>query len=336
MILVTGANGFIGQHLVPLLLREFPKEKIVAAVGKTKKLHEQEGLKILKKLSVKIIKIDLCQKNSLKKLPTNPKMLIHLASAVDTGESDFRANDVGTNNLLIALNKISKKNQVVYTSTAAVWSGRKIFPSLNEKVIPAPNNEYGKTKLIGEQSLIENSHKKGFGLTILRLNTVYGRDLRQDKLFGMVQKLIEKRSFITSLNWPGQFGIVHVDDVVKAIIQSLKYPAQPSQTRMYIVSTENITLPLISKYIHQALHLDYKPVNLPSWLWQGIALCRYLTSITEKILPARLYNLLWRVTLITNDVLKADGSKIKKELPRWTRRKFKDYFKEVIIHNEEK
>lgn len=330
-MVVTGANGFIGQHLIPLLVAQFPNERIIVAIGKITKKHEKEGVSILKKLPVKIVKIDLNNKSSLKVLPKNPRVIIHLASAVDTGSTDFRANDIGTRNLLNVLNKLGKNTHIIYTSTAAIWGGRKTFDFLKETTPPDPNNEYGKTKLLAEDLLIEKSKQQKFGLTVLRLNTVYGRDLRNDKLFGMIQQMVKNKSFMINLNWPGQFGIVHVDDVVKSIITCLNYPPESNQLRTFIISTENVTMSFLSKYIHKSLNLVYKPVIIPDWFWLIAGWSRYFTSIVQAFFPVWFANLLWRVTLITNDVLKADGRKIQKELPSWKRKKFKDHAHEVII-----
>jgi nucleoside-diphosphate-sugar epimerase len=331
MIVVTGANGFIGQHLVPKLVKKFPGQKIIAAIGKSRKIHEQKGLLKLQKMSVDIVEIDLLIPRSLNKLPQSPDVLIHLASAVDTGLSDFKANDKGTENLMRVFSKNNNKSQVIYTSTAAVWAGRESFEPLTEQTPTQPNNEYGKTKLEGENILIQKSKAKGFGLTILRLNTVYGKDLRDDKLFGMVQKLVKQDSWIVRLNWPGKFGVVHVDDVVRSIIECLKMPSKPKEVRVFIVSTENVSLSRISQLIYRNLKKKYSPWLVPGSIWNILSKSRYLAPVFGKIFPAFFYNMVWRGLLVTNDVLNADGKTIQQVLPKWKRKKLQDHIKDVMI-----
>lgn len=336
MIIVTGANGFIGQHLIPQLLKKIPEQKVIPIIGKTDKLHEKKGLEIIQKLKLKFLTIDLLNLKQLSRIPSNPGVLVHLASAVDTGSTDFRVNNLGTENLVNCLKKINQNTHVIYTSTAAIWGGRKKFNSLTELTEPDPNNEYGRTKLIGEEILKKVCLKKGFRLTILRLNTVYGKDLRQDKLFGMVQKMIENNSFIIRLNWPGKFGVVHVDDVCKAIIKVIKKPPQKGQIRTLIVSTENVDLPLISKLISNKIGKKYQPILIPNFLWQVMKNIRHVSNISETRLPAWLHNSIWRSTLITNDVLKASGANFGKQISKWKRKRIKKYIGDVIINKYEK
>lgn len=333
-IVVTGANGFIGQNLIPQLLKSYPKAEIICLVLEPKKLHEQVGLTILKKLKVKIMRIDLLDIKTLKKIPKSPDLLIHLAAGVDTADSDFRANDTGTKNLLNELTGLKKSSHIIYTSTAAVWSGRKNFKPLVEGDRPSPNNEYGRTKLKGEQELIKRSTINGFKLTILRLNTVYGTDPRGDKLFGMMHKYINQGSFISRLNWPGKFGIVHVLDVVKVIILCTHKPPGGKLIRTLIVSTENVSLPFISSVMHRSLGKKFKIIMVPQIVWKLLSYTKLFLSISEKIMPSYLFNILWRVSLVTNDVLSANPKKIKREFPGFGKRLFKKNGVDVLIPYE--
>jgi nucleoside-diphosphate-sugar epimerase len=329
MILISGSNGFVGQNLVPKLIRLYKNEQLVCLTIKPRKKHERIGLEVLKNLKVKTIEINLLNTKTLNSLPKKPDLIIHLAASVDTADSDFRANDEGTKNLLSAIGPLTKKTHFIFISTAAVWTGRKNCTSPITELDPAiPNNEYGRTKLKAEKFLIEQSKIQGFSLTILRLNTVYGPDPREDKLFGVLKKMIENKSLLSRVNWPGKLGIIHVDDVVKTILAFTKRSTPDPQ--LYLISAENITLETISKLMYKSMNIPYKPIRIPPEIWGLGKILNYFIPLFERILPSRLYNPFWRAMLVLDNVLMASPYKVFKTLPKWKRKKFKDHVKEVI------
>lgn len=332
MILITGANGFIGQLLVPEIKRAFPKQKIYCLIFKSSKKHEKEGLEILKKSNVIIQPIDLLNKKSLVKIPKNPKVIIHLAASVDTSSSNFQTNDIGTQNLYDALGSLDLRTKFIFISTAAVWAGRKSFSKpITESEKPDPNNQYGRTKLKAENFLTCKSKQDGFSLTILRLNTVYGADSRRDKLFGVITGYISKGSVLGRINWPGKFGIIHVKDVVKIIIAVCKQRTKISDSvSLYLVSTENKSLQQISLLIHQEMGFKYRPIKIPEFVWFVVKKTMSLLPLLEILLPAYLYNYFWRLNLAVNDVLLGRPIKINKRFPDLRKIEFTNSIKEVV------
>lgn len=329
MILITGANGFVGQNLVPQLIKFYPVKKTFCLVYSSGKKHEKKGMEILVKHGVKVINGDLTKKSSLKLLKHKYSTVIHLAASVDTANSDFRANDIGTENLYQSIGPLGKIDHFIFVSTAAVWAGRMDCKKLiSENTSPVASNEYGRTKLTAENWLIEQSKKDGFKLTILRLNTVYGADPRADKLFGVMKKYIASGSIISRVNWPGKFGLVHVSDVVKTII-TLTIKPVPGNFNLFVVTTENITLESISKLMHKAMGLKYKQFKVPNFVWKFAKRLKFI-SVLEKILPNYLYNSFWRLLLILDDVLAASPEYSLKKLPKWKRKRIKDHMQEVI------
>jgi nucleoside-diphosphate-sugar epimerase len=332
MILITGANGFIGQHLVPKIKLAFPNQKIVCLVYKSEKKHEKIGLEILKKTKVIILKVDLLNKNSLNKIPKIPSIIIHLAASVDTSGSNFQVNDTGTQNLYETLGPLDLKTKFIFISTAAVWTGRKNFSKpITENQEPIPNNQYGRTKLEAEKLLSYKAKQDQFPLTILRLNTVYGSDSRKDKLFGVMKNYILTGSVFSRINWPGKFGIVHVGDVTETIIKICRQEISATQlVELFLISTENKNLQEISLVLHQEMGLKYRPIKIPKFVWFLSRKAMNLLPLFEVLLPVYLYNYLWRLNLAINDVLMAKPLKIGKKFPNSTKIKFVNSVKEVI------
>lgn len=334
MIIITGANGFVGQHLSPKLKKYFNKEPILCLVSKSMRspLLEERGNKILKKNGLKTVEVDLVSGKGLEKLPKSPDLVLHLAANTDTSTPDHRVNDLGTRNLFDRLSPLGPDTHVIYTSTTVMMSGRKdCSKPFNESDLPKPTNNYGKTKLKAEQFLRKLCEENKFRLTIVRINTIYGDDPREYKLFKVLKKQILASSVIARLNWPGLTGIIHVSDVVSALLLLTKKPPKPGEPEIYLLNAENLSLAEISKIMHKKMGIKYRPINLPEFFWHFCSIFRQVIPLFEKITPSPIYNLAWRFGLIVDNVIWCESDKLSKALPLWKPRKFENAVSDVLV-----
>ena len=138
IVLVTGAAGRVGRHLVPVLLRG--KDEVRALVKE----------RMVKDENVEVFYGDLLNKESLKKAVDGVDIIFHLAAVVDytaPKEMMFKVNVVGTKNLL----EVSKGKKFIYLSSTAVMGNKFQELPLNEETPCNPSNFYGKTKLEAEK-----------------------------------------------------------------------------------------------------------------------------------------------------------------------------------------
>lgn len=331
MVIITGADGFIGQHLIPLAIKHFQKKNIFCLTGTGKSVLAIRGKKLLKKERVKTLSINLLNKKEFAGLPKLPKIVIHLAANTDTASRNHDVNDRGTENLFSALN-LSSKTHFIYTSTTVSYSGRHdIDKPITEKSIPKPTNEYGRTKFAAEKILIKFCKDNKIPLTILRLNTVYGDDPRKYKLFASMKDLVLKNSIIARLNWPGLTSLVHVDSVAEIIIKVAKKPPQPGEVQTFLVYSENLSLSEISKIMHSALDKTYKSINLPGFFWKICSDFSKLTPLLENYLSSGVYNVFWRTGLIVDNVIYCKSEKLVKKFPHWKKRLLKDFVEDTLV-----
>lgn len=331
MVIITGADGFIGQHLLPLVLKQYKKSEVLFLVGPGKSELAKKGKRILRERKANVTEINLVTKKNLSKLPESPKLIIHLAANTDTSTKDHKVNDQGTKNLIAALN-LNTKTHLIYTSTTVLYSGRKnTHEPITAESNPKPTNEYGRTKLKAEEFLKSFCLKNKIPLSILRINTVYGNDPRKYKLFASLQGLILRNSILARFNWPGLTSIIHVNDVAETIIKIAKRPPNPGKFQTFLLYSENLTLAKISKLMYQALGLDYQPINLPKPFWQMCSSLRIFVPLLEKILPYRIYNMAWRSGLIVDDVIYCKAEKLIKIFPDWKPLKLKDSIKDTLV-----
>lgn len=330
-IIITGATGFIGERVIANLVKKYRSTDIICLVSNKKNKLEIKRTKKLVKYNLKIIKVDLTNEGSLKNPPKNPDVVIHLAANTETSESDHKVNNIGTKNLIKALSPIPPNTHFIYMGTTAIMSGRKnCSKPFNEHDLPSPTNEYSRTKLKAENILIDESRIQKFKLTIFRLPTVYGKGMRKNSFFDFLKKLILKNSFFTKLNWPGKTSFVHVDDVAKSIVAIINKPPSKNKFQLFILQTESFTLAQISKMLHKELGIKYKPIRLPHFFWKIIASTRLYIYKLEVVLPPKLYNYVWRASLVIDNVIYSKSNKIKKLLSPRRQKMLKDCISEVV------
>ncbi|MBP8115172.1 MAG: SDR family oxidoreductase [Chitinophagaceae bacterium] len=214
-ILVTGANGFLGNYLIQELLR---RKHEVIATGKGNcriKLNETfvyEEMDFTNVQSVNNV-FDRCK----------PQVVVHAGAMSKTDECEdnrelaFNVNTQGTINLLMAAKSMS--SFFIFISTDFVFDGLKGM--YNEDDVPGPVNYYGQTKLLAEEKVKEYAG----AWCILRTVLVYGRPQQgRDNLLTLVKKKNENgelyKVFTDQLRTP-----TYVEDLAKAIISVMENKA---------------------------------------------------------------------------------------------------------------
>jgi len=170
-ILVTGGAGYIGSHVVELLVKD--KKKIIILdnlVTGYKKLINKKAI---------FIKADIKNKLKIKKIIKDFKInsIIHLAAYLNVSEAEknkskyYQNNIIGTKNLLDACKNSSVKN-IIFSSSCSIYGNVK--GSVGENKKPNPQGYYGYTKHKGEELVKKLSNKYKFKYGILRYFNVAG------------------------------------------------------------------------------------------------------------------------------------------------------------------
>ena len=170
-ILVTGGAGYIGSHIVELLIRRKSKVFIYDNLI--------TGYKRLINKKAKFIKGDIKNFKHLSKTIKNNQInsIIHLAAYLNVEDSEkykskyYKNNVEGTLNLLKASKNTYVKN-IIFSSSCSIYGN--IKGSVNEKKKPNPKSYYAFTKHKGEEIIRRYSKKFNYRYGILRYFNVAG------------------------------------------------------------------------------------------------------------------------------------------------------------------
>jgi UDP-glucose 4-epimerase len=179
-ILVTGAAGFIGSHLVDAFLERGDEVAMVDHLSRSPRPWVTSALNRGAQLHVADVR-------ELPVLDTafvhaRPEVVLHLAAQVDVRRSvvdpgfDAQVNVAGTVSVLEAARRAGAR-RVILASTAAVYGDPPDVPTAESAPI-APLSPYGTSKAAAEWYLGQYARLHGISTLALRMANVYGP--RQD------------------------------------------------------------------------------------------------------------------------------------------------------------
>jgi NAD dependent epimerase/dehydratase len=178
-VLVTGAGGFIGSHLVELLVREgHDVRALVRYNGRDDRGH-LDRLPDEVKRSVEVHRGDLKDPEAIRKAVDGRAWLFHLGALIAIPYSYenpldvVQTNVVGTAHVLDAARASSSLERVVLTSTSEVYGTAQFVP-ITESHPLRGQSPYAATK-IGADALGESYHRAfGLPVSILRPFNTFG------------------------------------------------------------------------------------------------------------------------------------------------------------------
>ena len=206
LALVTGACGFVGSHMLDLLIE---REMKVRAMD-----LESADRGYVDKLGVEFIPADLTRKETLRPALDGVDYVFHTASVFDYSAPWnllYRVNVEGTRNLCeVALE--TNPEIIVHWSSGAIYGVPKELPTRETSPIK-PSNNYEKSKWMQEQTAIEFHKKYGLPVTVMRPASIYGPRSRYGAIIPI---LMLARGELQAIPGSGKTmgAFVHVKDVI--------------------------------------------------------------------------------------------------------------------------
>ena len=251
MILVTGATGFVGRHLVGRLLNQkIPVRALVRVLSKAQELKDQ---------GIEVAAGDIADAASLDAAMKGCDKVIHLVGIIQEGRGfTFRSVHVdGTRNMLDAA-KNAGAGQFIYQSALGSREGAA--------------SEYHRTKWEAEK-LVRAS---GIPYTILRPSLIYG----PGDLFTVRLAEAIRLSPVLPVIGTGRSKVqpILIDDVATCLVKIVT-DERHLHKAYEIGGPEQLNYEEVTKAIAAALGVDRPTVHMPLFFM------RTLARVAEMVLP---------------------------------------------------
>jgi nucleoside-diphosphate-sugar epimerase len=169
VILVTGASGFIGSHLVGTLVAEGEEVRaLVRSEAGAAKVRAAVAASAAPSGGVDIVTGDVADPASLRRAARGAELVYHLAGTYRGDPDELHATHVvGTKNLLAALDAGTR---LVLVSSTSVYGWEQSWPA-DDATPPRPTSAYGVAKLTAEHMVLGWDGGEG---VVARTTIVYG------------------------------------------------------------------------------------------------------------------------------------------------------------------
>lgn len=208
-ILITGATGFVGSHLVESIARNGLRARAL--------VRETSDVRTLKRYGIERVIGDLTDPASLRRAVADADTVLHLAASTRalSREEFHRVNGEGTRRLARAVAEAGGERRLVYLSSlaAAGPSGERPVRPEDE---PRPVSAYGESKLAGERAVGEAA-LEGVSTAVLRAPAVYGPGDRDLLTFF---RLADRGLLPVVGAADRRLQLVHVRDLARAILMA--------------------------------------------------------------------------------------------------------------------
>ena len=309
-VLITGANGLLGQELVQQIVRRGIYDLLATGQDSSSRLESTP--------SYAYTSLDICNKDEVQKIfkEFSPEYVINCAAitGVDAAETNrdacWRVNAEAVGNLAKSCH--GHGAHLIQLSTDFIFDGES--GPYREHDRPNPVNFYGKSKLAGENAV----RAAGIGKwTIVRTNVVYGvahKTPNQDFVGWVLKNLTEKQEIqvytdqwrTPSYTYDLAMGILHLVHFQKNGVYNLS-------------GREFLSMYEFSLYIAEAFDLDpslikpavqhSKPQTARRPEYTGLVILKAETELDYRPLPLKkaLVHLRHRTENISTEQPSADA-----------------------------
>ena len=254
-VLVTGATGFSGSHLV---------RHLQGAGVAVRALVRPESLALAGELGdAEVIEGDVRDEDAVERAVSGTERVFHLAALYrQAGFADSVYHDVnvtGTKNVLEAALR-NGVGRVVHTSTVGVL-GHIENPPADENAPHNPGDVYQRSKLEGEKLALRFGAERGLPVTVVRPAMIWGEgDRRMLKLF----RGVARRRFPIIGTGRTVYHFVHIDDLCRGFLLAAESPNAPGKVYIFAGAEPVGITDLVARI---ARVNDVRPlgIRIPAW-----------------------------------------------------------------------
>lgn len=272
-VLLTGANGFVGSHVLELLVARQVSVAILLRPTSDRSFIND----LIPKVEVRTGSID--QPESLDAALADVTHIIHCAGATKAlnREGFFAVNQLGTRHLVEAVNRRGNQIQrLVHISSLAAAGPATADHPRRESDEPAPVSDYGRSKLAAERE-VTGACKTDW--VIIRPPAVYGP---RDREFLRLFKAVKSHLLPRFGGGHQQLSLVYVSELAAAIVAALTH-SSASREVFYAASAEVVTAGQLAQTIANVSGSWTISLPLPgAILWLACQWAEWVSRLTRK------------------------------------------------------
>lgn len=278
-LLITGVPGWLGNRMVDILIngdrfghyQSNRKVRLMLEPRFKGMLHLPENYEL--------VYADITNKKQVAEAVKGVSSVFHLAGAIYPKHIDvlYKVNEIGTKNLVDACIENDVRRIVFMSTDSTCGHGTSSQPVFDEHTAATPYKNYGKSKFLAEQYILDKT-KEG---------KIDGTSLRGFWFFGPFAPA-RQLTFVNMFYWPRQivFGngknlrsISHTDNIIEAFFQVEKNATTFGNWYWIGNDKPHPTVDDIYASIANALNVPYKPFYIPKIACRGF---EFLDTILGK------------------------------------------------------
>lgn len=271
-VLITGATGFLGNRLAKRLVEEGYAIRALA--------RKLSNVGALTGLGVEIVFGDVGDESSVRNAMQGVNIVVHAAAGTRGTEKDSNIGTIlGTRNVISACitNGIKK---LLYISSCSVYEvagyteNQVVTEEAQLERFPWRRGHYSAAKQRAETLVTRAMQHGGFPIVVLRPGTLYGPG--GEVYTRMMGVSFAQKLFVVFGDGKDELPLVHVDNVVDAIVESIGNCAADNQI-FNVVDQELITKDMYMKRVVKTLYPKAVMIYCP------MSLLLVLTWLQEKL-----------------------------------------------------
>lgn len=299
-VLVTGAAGFLGRHLIDSLRKDGVFVRALIRPGGKRLPPEDEGY-------VEVVEADLCDPCSINGAFAGIDTVFHLAGLYRPGCSDaliaeLRRVNVETTSNVVTASLSAGVRRFIHLSSAAACedSGEELITEDTGK----PITSYGVSKKESEE-VLRGVPLGRMAWTIFRPTVVFGENAESP--ITRMAAAMQGGRFVVFGNGLNHVNFIYVGDVVSALRHAVDISATHGRT--YILADEPLKFIELIEIIQRAAGLPGTPKKVPAWIgYVAGAGCDAVAGLTGLKMPLsiRAVRFMTRNVIFSSEKLKTD------------------------------
>jgi nucleoside-diphosphate-sugar epimerase len=278
-VLVTGANGFVGQAV---LLR-LNSMSGVTAIGSVRRVSTvaDAGAPLL-------TMGELSAQTDWSGALAGVQAVVHTAarahvvqeSAADPLEEFRRVNVQGTLNLARQAAASGVRRFVFVSSIKVNGEATQLGHPFTADDAPAPLDAYGVSKMEAEQGLREIAQQRGMEIIIIRPPLVYGPGVKAN--FAAMMRWLRRGVPLPLGAIHNQRSLVALDNLIDLLVTCLRHPAAANQTILVSDGEDVSTTELLCR-MGQAIGRPARLVPVPSYMLKLAAMLVGKQDVAQRL-----------------------------------------------------